>query len=1214
MDINKEIIEDFLHGSDPQKYIVAAEPQYGKPIISLIINDPDKGKYIENHKFVPFLWFKEEVVKVLYKGNRVKIYEASKKFDVKITRLKTSNPEGYTPERMENGYKFIAKCKNSYNDLIQFFKEGGVDVFNETYKKYFVMFSPVEQFFIQTGKRLFKGFDDYNDLHRLQFDLETEGLVASKHAIFQIGVSDNRNSKIILETTGNTPQERRNSERSNIIKFFHLIDALKPDIITGYNSESFDWKFLFERCERLNIPITEIAKTLSPYHKIYRRDSTLKLGSETEKYKQTYMYGYNIIDISHAVRRAMSINSDIKSWTLKYITKYSEIAKENRVYVPGDKINSTWVDKKNQYAFNENTGDWYVISEKRPLKENYEIVTGDYVIKRYLYDDLWETEQIDNIFNQASFLLSKILPTSFMRSSTMGTAGQWKLIMAAWSYQNDLAIPETQKKREFTGGLSRLLQVGYAKNVVKLDFAALYPKTQLTWGIFPDLDISGVMRGILTYVVDTRDEFKFLTGKHKKIVKKLQEKLKNEKISINEIIKEIDENKFLSNLFDKKQLPLKILANSWFGSYGAPYIFNWGDTNSAEETTCRGRQSLRLMVRHFTEKYNFKPLVLDTDGCNFSFPDNVNDIKYVAKGNHWKTVNDAGKELVGLEAVLAEFNEEYMEGRMGLDIDDICNSTINFARKNYANDIDGKIKLVGNSIKSKKMPLYIEEFINNGIRMLLDGEGYKFINYYQEYVDKIYNYQIPLVKIASKSKVKINVTDYLKKAKLKNKAGNPMPKQAHMELVVKNEIDVDLGDTIYYVNIGTKKGQGDLKTIRRDKMSKKAVKEYVELHGHEPNFTTKTELNCKLIDSLRVEQDLETIKEIESLKLSLNTLSPDSEEYKSLIETINQLNDNLYIDEYNVLRYLEAFNKKVKPLLVCFHPDVRKDILITTVKVKNPETKQVTEKLKPKHIFEKEQCELVSGMPFKEVDQDSYEKLMTMEDKEIRFWDSVNKQPNYMEADEWDTIRKDYIQRMIKEKADGIVSEKAKLDDIFRKLEVIDLQDIIKTNVLPKTISIIANISTEAPYMLVSNKWEEPLCPIEDIFKYESIAIDRNEYYKEHKIEKHKDKYEQWINYVISKSLLNGYDDIFSATTKLTSISEIKLTVNNEIDEEKEVMTIKDVETDEDSDDIESDEIIDEKYNEDIILEDEYDDTFAENIEEISEPVIIIDEVDEWGF
>jgi hypothetical protein len=41
---------------------------------------------------------------------------------------------------------------------------------------------------------------------------------------------------------------------------------------------------------------------------------------------------------------------------------------------------------------------------------------------------IYGTEQIDNLFNQASFLIGKMLPTSF-QSSTMGT-GQWKLIMA----------------------------------------------------------------------------------------------------------------------------------------------------------------------------------------------------------------------------------------------------------------------------------------------------------------------------------------------------------------------------------------------------------------------------------------------------------------------------------------------------------------------------------------------------------------------------------------------------------------------------------------------------------------------------------------------------------------------------------------------------------------------------------------------------------------
>jgi hypothetical protein len=78
----------------------------------------------------------------------------------------------------------------------------------------FFMFTPVEQFMIQTGIRLFKGIEDYNDLHRLQFDLETEGLEGTKDAIFQIGVRDNRGFEAVLEINGNTPQEKRDSERN----------------------------------------------------------------------------------------------------------------------------------------------------------------------------------------------------------------------------------------------------------------------------------------------------------------------------------------------------------------------------------------------------------------------------------------------------------------------------------------------------------------------------------------------------------------------------------------------------------------------------------------------------------------------------------------------------------------------------------------------------------------------------------------------------------------------------------------------------------------------------------------------------------------------------------------------------------------------------------------------------------------------------------------
>ena len=47
-------------------------------------------------------------------------------------------------------------------------------------KNYYKSVAPNEQFMIETGKRLFKGYESYDDLLRMQFDIETSGLVAQK--------------------------------------------------------------------------------------------------------------------------------------------------------------------------------------------------------------------------------------------------------------------------------------------------------------------------------------------------------------------------------------------------------------------------------------------------------------------------------------------------------------------------------------------------------------------------------------------------------------------------------------------------------------------------------------------------------------------------------------------------------------------------------------------------------------------------------------------------------------------------------------------------------------------------------------------------------------------------------------------------------------------------------------------------------------------------
>jgi len=903
MPASVEEIKKYLEGYDDQKYIVGVESSYREKRVHLIIHDPEKGKRIERHTLKPFLWMKTPDVAKLYGGDRKKIKSKMREFGIKFIRLSTDDKDGETTQRLEDGYKFLVRGRGTYGELLKFFKDGGMGVYDEEHRDNFIAINPTEQFLIQSGKRLFKGLDDYEEVHRVSFDLETTGLYPKKDRIFQIGVKDNRGFQHVLSINGETRRELRSREAEAITTFFKIIHHLKPSIIAGYNSENFDWDFIVTRCQILNIDIVKIAKTLGPIP-FYRKKQSLKMGPEMEYYEQTVMWGYNIMDVYHAVRRAQAINSSIKQAGLKYITQYSNASKTNRVYIDGNKISDVWHDKENKYWFNDSNGEWGILNGVLP--ENSIQVKGEYIVERYLIDDLWETEKVDNIFNQATFLLAKILPTSYMRTATMGTAATWKLLMLGWSFHNGLAIPHTTPAQRFTGGLSRLLEVGFTRNVVKFDFASLYPSIQLTHNVFTDCDVTGAMRGLLQYNYDYRNLYKKLKSDYAK---------KGEKEK--------------SAYYDKKQLPLKILNNGMFGSISAPHVYPWGDVDMGEKITCTGRQYLRHMIRFFNKK-GFKPLVGDTDGFNFSLPDDIEKYVYTSNGKH--RFNVVGKTYTGMEATVAEYNDKYMKGVMGLDVDEICEATINIARKNYADLIDGKVKLVGNTIKSKKLPTYISEFIDKGVEMLLNGNGYGFINEYYDTLERIYNQEIPLSKIANKSRVRISIVDYLKKSKLLNKAGNPLPRQAHMELILKEELSVSLGDTIYYVNTGTRKSHGDIQTKTDKKTGEKKVM-----------------INCKYISNEIIENQPETT------------------------------------GGYNIERYIDAFNKRVKPLLVCFNSNIRDDILI----------------ISPLHrqYFTKQELILTSGCPYNIEDQDTLENLLNITDEETLFWERIGMSPTYMFED-----------------------------------------------------------------------------------------------------------------------------------------------------------------------------------------------------------------------
>lgn len=1066
--VTTEQIESFLNGQNPKERIINITYKYQDNFVTLITRDINGQKHISTDKFYPFVWMQRDACRMLCNGDRGKVKLLMKEFGITVRALKTVSSDGTICERMKDGYEYIWRATGamSYMRFLNFFEkcnfplqqrpaeQGKTTPLDKWGERMFILPSPVEQYMIETGKRLFKGYSDYDELLRFTFDLETEGLNPKINRIKLIGIRTNKGYEHILKIEGLTKQEKDESEKKQIENFLKIIRTQSPDVILGYNSENFDWQFFITRCEVLGINFTSLSAKYFDGEGIKKstKQRALKLGGEIEYYYPTNVPNYNVIDTLHAVRRAQAIDSNIKKADLKYIAGITKAKKPNRVYIPGDLIDKILIETDlHQYEFNNENGKWNKLAPGQVPQPGYEYASGEYIVYRYLLDDLYETDKVDLNFNQANFLICKMIPTTFPRACTMGTAGIWKLLMQAWSYENGLAIPSFRPKRRFVGGLSRLLKVGYVENVVKLDYNSLYPSIILTWMIHPELDISNVMLPMLKHMLNERKKYKNLKGKAGKEIDRLKKLLEQSESIQNEIIKWSKE-KYAN---DKKQLPFKIFCNSFFGAFGACNLYPWGDSECAEQTTSTGRQSLRAMISWFKAR-GYEPIVGDTDGFNFKMPskESLATRKYTAKGTNQNT--KPGKEYFGVEADVAEFNETVLDpvnaihnGVMGLDIDEYADKTINFSRKNYADKLsDGEIKLVGNTIKSKKMPGYIEKFMNKAIELLLNGQGKEFIDEYNTHLSKIYNFQIPLKDIASRGKVKKSLKEYKESIHEITKAGREKSKQAWYELMIENGITADIGSTIYYINTGKSKSTSDIKKI---------TTKYIVFNEQEMLWNDKTKKEI-VKASLPLEDKNKKWKDIDNnFKTSIiNKYASEvqtrvTSELKCIMlprESVESEND-VFCDEttkYNVPKYIAKFNKAVKPLTVCFSKDIRDKILID-----DPQKIQ---------YFDASQTQMSCGEPFKPSDQDTYEELMTMDDKEIAFWIRHNLTPPFVDVIgmNWDNIKSDYERRIKEDEIIGVNKIKEEYNNIIEHLTDEEINKFISEDTLPAKLEKIVSI------------------------------------------------------------------------------------------------------------------------------------------------------------
>ena len=1037
--------------------------------------------------------------------------EFSAVLNLKIDKLKLFS-------LLEDDFSF--ESKKGFSSLNQYFIEHGIDVFYGE-ERLFYANTVLEQYMIQSGKRLFKGFEEYPELRIMTMDIETKAQEAFSHRndaalhahmgrIFKIGIYCNNGLELVLNASND------DEERFIIEEFFRVMMDNDPDLFLTYNGEGFDFPFIIKRYEILNnlrdeeSSMNAIKHLLKDYYSKFegvyisskntftRRNGNLKVGGSSERYIQTNILGINACDTMFAVKRAAAINKNIPNFKLKDNIKFAKLAKPNRVYVDGGKIGAI-ENSPSTFLLNPTNGDYFKYNKEIIFEENeyeeknikkkaattfiygdenvlyiydvkydgdfmsscentlqfeaedikkffsdlyqkfknfdrvcfkkknyagqwlenvdgerfkllrtnlkelrdsldnksfyypevnfddYVEVTGAEIIKRYLIDDLWETAKLDEHYSQATFLISKWLPTSYQRAATMGGATVWKLLLTTYSYEYGIAIPEFDEPRDFSGGLVALISCGFHGQSFKADFSSLYPAEFYVHVDSPEIDIFGVYKLFMYYGWSTRIKYKKLMNEHK------------------------DKGEMeLSKKFEVRQLPIKILINSFYGMMGAAGVTPFADLIVAQGITCSGRQHLRHLIKWFTEK-GFYATIAHTDGVFFSINKADLSYEYVGRGINWLVKKE--KLYIGIAAYVAEYNDLFMKGIMGLDIDEVVESVINFSKGNYiymkkvknkkTGEEEEKLEIIGGAIIKKTQSEYITQFVEKEVLKLMRGDSIGFLNAYWDYVGSIEDKRLNVNLITSKAKIKKSKKEYLEHIKGTNKNGQPLNRQVHMEMLINSGVDFDLGDTAFYVNTG--KSEKDKDSISMNitfatcevsdvsiesinaviaTNNRKKIKDFL-IKIYNQGYLTVNK-NCLDGDLIAFLDDIDTWKNVKTKLKSLKKgvfIDFIKTEFVINCTLVDTYKTDNFID-YNSVLYIDKFNKAVHPLFVVFKPELREKLMIKS-RVERP------------FVLESD-LELVNGTPFagkEKKTQTSYEEVMDITKEEMEYWNAVQTNP-----------------------------------------------------------------------------------------------------------------------------------------------------------------------------------------------------------------------------
>ena len=504
---------------------------------------------------------------------------------------------------------------------------------------------------------------------------------------------------------------RFDDERSMLKKFFEMWDKESPDIMTGWNIDTFDIPYLVNRATNLFEDRKNPYKLLSPWRKL-REYKMFGLGGQE---LQTYeIYGVETLDYLAMYRKFTYVNQE--SYRLDHIA-FVELG-----------------ERKLDYS---EQGSLHLL-----YKNDYQKFI-EYNIK-----DVELVEQLENKMKLLEMIVSLAYLGKVNYSNTFGQVRIWDTLIYNNLLRKNIVIPpkkHSSKSSQFEGAYVKEPILGSHDWVVNFDLNSLYPHLIMQYNLSPETLITDELPSDLQVIKDARagidglvDEVQNLDALEKYnltytpnnefyrkdihgFLPEMMQQIYDDRVKFKGMMidakkklqKENDtQEKFkLKNQISKynnMQMNLKITLNSAFGAMGNQH-FRYFDQRIAEAITTSGQLSIKWIEKEINRYLN-ELLKTDEDYVVAVDTDSV----YITMDNLVKSV--FGDNITDKTKVI-DFLDKVCSEKMEKIIDESYQKL-----KDYMNAYDQKMVMKRENISDRALWTAKKRYIMN----VYDSEGVRY--------------------------------------------------------------------------------------------------------------------------------------------------------------------------------------------------------------------------------------------------------------------------------------------------------------------------------------------------------------------------------------------------------------------------------------------------------------------------------------------------------